>query len=162
MIKTLTCQNTGYKTIVRLIDSSRGIEDEYANVEAINNAANRLLKREPDHKSDYVTVIYPDRMRSEICRALNDLTEHTGKYREYELTDQKRHYYVASKHEYYGNTPARIRFYGPGTRAECAAWIKSAEESIYHTDHNEVGRPTYTIRHESNIGKWAQPTPLEG
>ena len=51
---------------------------------AYKRAANALLRREPEYKHDFV-CISADKMRSEICHAAGDLTEHTGEYRTFKL-----------------------------------------------------------------------------
>ena len=75
----LMCIETGYKTRIELTRDEPWEDDEI-----LNTAANRLLKREPEHKYDFV-CIDARKMRSEICHALAGLTEHTGEYRSFKI-----------------------------------------------------------------------------
>ena len=72
----LVCNETGRYTEIRLSDKS------WENDDILDHSANVLLKREPEHKDDFV-CIREGKMRSEICHALTDLTEHTGEYRSF-------------------------------------------------------------------------------
>ena len=47
-------------------------------------AANMLLRREAEHNHDFVCISI-EKLRSEICHALTNLTEHTGEYRTFEI-----------------------------------------------------------------------------
>ena len=75
----LMCVETGYKTEIKLTQ-----DEPWENDDILDAAANNLLKREPEHKYDFV-CIDSRRMRSEICHALTDLTEHTGEYRSFKI-----------------------------------------------------------------------------
>jgi hypothetical protein len=76
----LLCVETGKKTSIILTG------EPWENDDTLDAAANRLLKREPEHKYDHVCITR-NKMRSEICHSLTDLTEHTGEYRTFELVD---------------------------------------------------------------------------
>ena len=75
----LICIETGKQTSLILNDAA-----PWENDEIIDSAANRLIKRESEHKHDFVCVS-ADKLRSEICHALTDLTEHTGEYRSFRI-----------------------------------------------------------------------------
>lgn len=75
----LFCVETGKKTKIKLNSN-----EPYMNDEIIDSAANRLLRREYDHKYDFV-CIRQDSMKSEIYHAAGDLTEHTGEHRTFRL-----------------------------------------------------------------------------
>jgi len=75
----LMCMETGYKTRIELT-----LDERWKNDEILDTAANRLLRREPEHKYDFVSIDTRE-MRSEICHALTDLTEHTGEYRSFKI-----------------------------------------------------------------------------
>ena len=79
-MKHLICIETERKTQLKLTD------EPWTNDEIINTAANRLLRREPQHKYDFV-AIRSGKLRAEICHALTDLTEHTGKYVTFRIID---------------------------------------------------------------------------
>jgi len=78
----LKCMETGRITEIILTT-----DKPWENDEILDAAANKLLKREPDHKHDFV-CISADKMRSEICHALTDLTEHTGEYRTFKIIQE--------------------------------------------------------------------------
>ena len=79
MEKTLVCIETGRKTKITLTN-----DEPWTNEETMDQAANVLLKRETEHRHDFVTI-RSDKMRSEICHVAGDLTEHTGEYRTFKL-----------------------------------------------------------------------------
>ena len=78
-ISKLVCLETNKRTRINL----ENVPD-YETDDVLDNAANRLLKREPEHKYDFVCITR-DNLQSEICHALGDLTEHTGEYRSFEV-----------------------------------------------------------------------------
>jgi len=78
-IHQLECIETGRKIKITLTG------EPWENDEILDNAANMLLKRDPEYKHDFV-CISADKMRSEIMHALTDLTEHTGEYRSFKIT----------------------------------------------------------------------------
>ena len=79
MEKTLVCIESGKKTKINLTT-----DEPWTNDDILDSAANILLKREPEYKHDFV-CISADKMRSEICHAAGDMTEHTGEYRSFKL-----------------------------------------------------------------------------
>lgn len=81
MKKTLVCIESGKKTKINLV-----ADEPWTNDETLSSAANTLLRREAEHKYDFV-CISADKMRSEIFHAAGDLTEHTGEYRRFKLID---------------------------------------------------------------------------
>lgn len=78
MKKLLVCIETGKKTALSLTDAP------WNNDDILDAAANRMLRREPEHRHDFV-CIDAQKMRSEICHGLGNLTEHTGEYRTFRL-----------------------------------------------------------------------------
>jgi len=74
----LTCIETGKYTRIKLTG------EPWENENTLDAAANVLLRREPEHKYDFI-CISSDNLRGEICHALAGLTEHTGEYRSYKL-----------------------------------------------------------------------------
>lgn len=74
----LKCVETGKTTKIVLGDKP------WENDEILEIAANNLLVREIEHRDDFVCVSF-DGLRSEICHALDGLTEHSGDYRSYEI-----------------------------------------------------------------------------
>lgn len=70
----LKCIETGKTTKIALNNKP------WENDIILDYAANRLLKREKEHAYDFV-CISTDNLRSEICHALTNLTEHSGTYR---------------------------------------------------------------------------------
>ena len=73
-MKTIKCIESGRTTKITLTGN------EWDDDDTLDSAANKLLKRETEHKHDFV-CISTDKMESEICHALTGLTEHTGEYR---------------------------------------------------------------------------------
>lgn len=82
MAKYLVCVETGKKTKINLTTN-----EPWTNDEILDAAANQLLRREPEYKHDFVTI-NADKMRSEICHALTDLTEHTGEYLTFKIEEK--------------------------------------------------------------------------
>lgn len=78
-IQYLVCIETGKKTKINLTTNESWINDEI-----LNNAAERLLRREPEYKHAHI-CISADKMRAEIWYSAGDLTEHTGEYRTFKI-----------------------------------------------------------------------------
>jgi hypothetical protein len=79
-MKTLKCVETGKKT------KYNNEVKPWDRDDVLSAAACRLVRREREHKYDYVTISR-EHMSSEIYHALNGLTEHTGEYRHFEILD---------------------------------------------------------------------------
>ena len=80
--KILICLETNKKTNIYL-----NPDDPWEHDKILQKAANRLLKREPEHgprQNDFVCIGL-NNLRSEIFHGLTDLTEHTGKYRNFKI-----------------------------------------------------------------------------
>jgi hypothetical protein len=75
----ITCVETGKYTDVNL-----STNEPWANDDTIDHAANMLLRREAEYNHDFVCISI-EKLRSEICHALTNLTEHTGEYRTFEI-----------------------------------------------------------------------------
>ena len=75
----MVCIETDKKTKIALTKN-----EPWTNDNILSTSANGLLKREPEHKYDYVTI-RADKMRSEIYHAVGDLAEHTGEYRTFKI-----------------------------------------------------------------------------
>ena len=91
MLKTLVCIESHKKTSLDLMDSNDDFRGDvnarqWNNDDIVNAAANRLLKRESEHKHDFVVVkISHNRMSSEIYHSCGDMCEHTGEYRTFRI-----------------------------------------------------------------------------
>lgn len=77
-MKKLICVQTGKKTLIDEMVPDYELDD------VLDTAANRLLKRESDHKHDFICVSQ-NIMSAEICHSLTELTEHTGRYRTFKI-----------------------------------------------------------------------------
>ena len=78
-MKTLVCIETGRKTAIDIDGRNEWEIDDLLDVAAL-----RLLRREPEHKHDWVSI-RADNLRSEICHSCGDLIEHTGEYRSFRI-----------------------------------------------------------------------------
>ena len=79
-MKTLMCIETGKKT--KYNNEAKPWDRD----DILSDAATRLVKREVDHKHDYVTI-KRECMESEIYHALYEMTEHTGEWRTFKIID---------------------------------------------------------------------------
>lgn len=61
--------------------------EDYEIDDVIDAAANRLIRREPEFDKDDFVCVRSDKLRSEICRHCGDMTEHSGEYRTFKISE---------------------------------------------------------------------------